>query len=102
MRGMTQSPRAARSTSCRVVTSDDQSDDDDGPGWGDPRWDDERWTITEPETFEPEPSDLEWSAGLPSDEDLEAMARHAAWLDHLEGLSRMTDEDLLAAGLPVG
>jgi hypothetical protein len=56
----------------------------------------------EPEPFEPHPSDEEWLARRPTDADLEAMARHAAWLDHLEGLARVTDEDLIAAGLPVG
>jgi hypothetical protein len=52
--------------------------------------------------FEPGPDDLEWSAGLPSDEDLEAMARHAAWRDHLGGPARVTDRDIVAAGSPPG
>jgi hypothetical protein len=47
----------------------------------------------DPEPFEPHPADERWVAGLPSDEDLEAMARHAAWLDHLEGLSRMPHDN---------
>src|SRR3954462_11032051 len=74
---------------------DDQADDDapapcDNPAWA------ERRTLTEPETFEPCEADEEWVAGLPSDEDLEAMARHAAWLDHLEGTARVTDADVIA------
>jgi hypothetical protein len=48
------------------------------------------------------PEDEEWVASLPSDEDLEQMARHAAWLDHLEGLARVTDRDIVAAGGAVG
>ena len=46
------------------------------------------WPVTEPEPFErarPMRSGLLVS---PTDEDLEAMARHAAWLDHLAGLAR--------------
>src|SRR4051794_26744305 len=68
---------------------DDQADEDGPESW--PEWTDEdRWEPT-PEAYEPEPEDEEWVAGLPTDEDLEDMARHAAWLDHMEGLARITD-----------
>jgi hypothetical protein len=73
---------------------------DSWPGWTDRDcW--EPGPELEPAGFEPSPEDEEWAAGLPSDEDLEAMARAAAWQDHLEGLARMphdngvTDSDII-------
>ena len=86
----------------------------DPAGW--PRWCDEdiwglvasdpadataEWPVPS-EAFEPCEADEAWVAGLPSDEDLERMARHAAWLDHLEGLGRITDQDIVATGQATG
>ena len=48
--------------------------------------------------FRPSDEDAHWLASL----DLEGAARYAAWVDHLEGLARVTDRDIVAAGQAVG
>jgi hypothetical protein len=55
-----------------------------------PAWTDERWTIG------PDPADG------PTDADWDEHARVAEWQDRLEAMHRVTDDDLRAAGLPVG
>jgi hypothetical protein len=56
-----------------------------------PSWTDQRWTIG------PEPDD-----DGPSDADLDEMAKYCEWTDRVAQAHRYTDDDLRAAGLPVG
>ena len=75
----------------------------DDPDCGDPaewpaRTDEDIWTIgPEPLPLEPDPDD----AG-PTEADWDEYARVAEWQDRVEAMHRVTDDDLRAAGLPVG
>ena len=88
----------------------DPIDPADWPAWTDL----ETWELG-PEPTEDEPDDVEapWPteeeiaeyeaehAG-PTDADLDEMAKYCEWADRVEGMRRYTDDDLRAAGLPVG
>jgi hypothetical protein len=89
-------------------------DDAYGPAESWPSWtDDDRWEPgPEPLPYEsdepsPWPTDVEIEeyeaehAG-PTDADLDEMAKYCEWADRVEGMRRYTDDDLRAAGLPVG
>lgn len=95
-------PAAGLATDVLLGRHDDDGGlDDEGPGWDDPRWDEERWTITEPETFESSEEDVEF-LNIPPDHDWDEYARIAEWQDRLERARRIGDDDVRAAGLPVG
>jgi hypothetical protein len=77
-------------------------DPDYGPAESWPSWTDEDiWTIgPEPQPLEPEPAGE--PAYEPTDADWDEMARYCEWADRVEAMHCVTDDDLRAAGLPVG
>jgi len=70
------------------------------------------WGPWGPEPYEPTDADLAFLAALPAicggapdgpaDRDLEEAAQLAAWQAQLEAANAITDQDLAAAGLPIG
>lgn len=80
------------------------------PEWADPldwpAWTDQRFTLGPDLDLDLDHADDEDLDELPvfepSDEDLEDARRVSEWQDMLEQSARFTDEDLVAAGLPVG
>src|SRR4051812_28775227 len=75
----------------RHQTDDEDQAEDDGPGWDDSSTWGRGPGLPEAPSFARDDDGARWLAGLPTDEDLEAMPRHAAWLDHMDAIRHEDD-----------